>query len=96
VTRLQDKWSRVQIPAVARDSAPLQIVQPGSETHPSNYSLGTVGSFPGSKMAWVLKLTTHCHYFKAVHPCCILSTVTVVVEERGIIHQSKHSIYSHL
>jgi hypothetical protein len=53
VTRLQDKWSRVQIPAGARESAPLQNVQTGYETHPSNYLVGTVVSFPGSKMAWV-------------------------------------------
>jgi len=53
VTRLQDKWSRAQIPAGARDSVPLHNVQSGSETHPSIYSLGTEGSFPCNKMAWV-------------------------------------------
>jgi len=34
---------------VARDSAPLQNVQTGSEAQPATYSLGTVGSFTGSK-----------------------------------------------
>jgi len=53
VTRLQHKWSRFQIPAGARDSAPLQNVQTCPETHPATYSVGTVGPFPGSKVVQI-------------------------------------------
>ena len=53
VIRLQDKWSRAQIPAGARDSVLLLKVQNGSETHPSTYSLAPMVSFPCTKMVWV-------------------------------------------
>jgi len=53
VIRLQDKWSRAQISAGARDSVLLHNVQNGPETHPSTYSLGTVVSFPCTRMVWV-------------------------------------------
>ena len=47
--RLQGKLSCVQISAGSRNSTCHQNVQTGSEEH----SLGTVGSFPGSKMVRV-------------------------------------------
>jgi hypothetical protein len=31
--------------------SPLQIVQTGSEVHPTSYPMGTGGSFPGGKAA---------------------------------------------
>jgi len=43
----------VQIYAGSRNSACLQNVQTGSEAHSTTYSVGTVGSFPGSKVVQV-------------------------------------------
>jgi len=43
----------VQISAGSRNSACHQNVQTGSEAHSTTYSVGTVGSFPCSKVVWV-------------------------------------------
>jgi hypothetical protein len=40
----------VRVPVGARFS-PLRVVQTGSEAHPTSYTMGTGGSFPGGKAA---------------------------------------------
>jgi hypothetical protein len=40
------------LPRWGQEFSLLQIVQTGSEVHPTSYPMGTVGSFPGGKAAW--------------------------------------------
>jgi hypothetical protein len=48
---LDDRSSRVRFPAGAGDFSLHYRVQNGSGAHPASYSMGTGGSFPGSKAA---------------------------------------------
>jgi hypothetical protein len=43
------------------DKIILECVQTNSGTHPGSYPMGSKGSFPGAKVAGVVKLTTHLH-----------------------------------
>jgi hypothetical protein len=58
---LDDKCFRVQFPASAGNFSLHHRVQNGSGAHPASYPMGTRGSFPGSKAAGLVKLTTHLH-----------------------------------
>jgi hypothetical protein len=49
-----DDWGpRVRFPAGAGNFSPRHRLQNGSGTHPASYPMGTRGSFPGDKAAWV-------------------------------------------
>jgi hypothetical protein len=46
---LDDRAIRVRSPAEARDFSSSHCVQPGSETYPASYPMGTGGLFHGGK-----------------------------------------------
>jgi hypothetical protein len=48
---LNDRGSRVRFPAGAGNFSLHHRVHNGSGAHPASYSMGTRGSFPGSKAA---------------------------------------------
>jgi hypothetical protein len=48
---MDDRGSRVRFPARAGNFSLHHRVQNGSGAHPDSYSMGTRGSFPGSKVA---------------------------------------------
>jgi hypothetical protein len=48
---LEDRGSRVRLPAGAGNFSLLHRVQNGSGAHPASYLMSTRGSFPGSKVA---------------------------------------------
>jgi hypothetical protein len=48
---LDDRGSRVRLPAGAGNFSLHHRVQNGSGAHPASYSMGTRGSFPGGKAA---------------------------------------------
>jgi hypothetical protein len=56
-----NQGSRVQFLAGAGNCTLHHCVQNGSGAHPASYLMGTRGSFPGSKAAQGMKLTTHLH-----------------------------------
>jgi hypothetical protein len=58
---LDDRGSRVRFPAGDGNFSLHHRVQNGSGTHPAFYPMRTRGSFPGSKAARGVKLTTHLH-----------------------------------
>jgi hypothetical protein len=58
---LEDRCSRVRFPAGAGNFSLHHRVQNGSGAHPASYPVGTGVSFPGSKAARGVKLTTHLH-----------------------------------
>jgi hypothetical protein len=49
--RLDDRGSRVRVPAGAGNFSLRHRVQNDSGAHPASYPRGTRGSFPGGKMA---------------------------------------------
>jgi hypothetical protein len=51
----------VQFPLGVTDFCLLLSVYTGSGAHSASYPMGTVGSFPGGKDAWGIKLTSHLH-----------------------------------
>jgi hypothetical protein len=58
---LDDRGSRVRLPAGAGNFSLHHRVQKGSGAHPASYRIGIRGSFPGGKaaMAWSSPLTSH-------------------------------------
>jgi hypothetical protein len=48
---LDDRGSRVRLPAGAANSSLRYPVQTGSGAHPGSYPMGTRDSFPGGKVA---------------------------------------------
>jgi hypothetical protein len=48
---LDDRGSRVRFPAVAGNFSLHHCVHNGSGAHPASFTIGTRGSFPGSKAA---------------------------------------------
>jgi hypothetical protein len=48
---LDDRGSRVRLPAGAGNFSLHHRVQKGSEAHPASYPMGTGGSFPEGKAA---------------------------------------------
>jgi hypothetical protein len=71
---LEDRSSRVRLPAVAGNFSLHRRVQNGSGIHPASYPMGTRSSFPGGKAAraWSWPLTsTSCRGQRmsgAIHP----------------------------
>jgi hypothetical protein len=71
---LDDWGSRVRFPAGAGNFSLHHRVQNGSGAHPASYSVGTMGSFPGSKAAgaWSWPVTSiYCRGRRmcgAIHP----------------------------
>jgi hypothetical protein len=59
--RLDDWGCRIRFLAGAGNFSLHHCVQNGSGSHPASYPMGTRGSFPGSKAARDMKLTTHLH-----------------------------------
>jgi hypothetical protein len=58
---LDDRVTRVQSPAGAKDFSSNLCVQTGSGAHPASCTMGTGGPFPGSKSGRAVTLTTHPH-----------------------------------
>jgi hypothetical protein len=56
---LDDRSSRVRFPAGAGNFSLHRLFQNGSGAHPASSPMGTRGSFPVSKAARGVKLTTH-------------------------------------
>jgi hypothetical protein len=48
---MEDRGSRIQLPAGAGNFPLHHRVQNGSEAHPASYPMGTMGSFPKDKAA---------------------------------------------